>query len=249
VGFVSSIKGKWVRVRDKKALEYGDEIFSGTTVRTEKSTSNYIKVNLFDGGVWDFACTARKPCDEGSYPIKTPAEVNRGLLSFFTTYFDARKRVPVIFTIARAAGPSKLNEAVIFVNQGELDLSPAFNAVSPGRLRVTLSDPEKPLDSSCIQNVTHEECFSREIDWPGESTLRVDSAAPGIYALDVQTEDGESLGPPSAILLVESKDAPRIMGEFVEAQRLASKWYGIDSSSIRQFLVQALYAIEMEYKR
>ena len=238
VGIVAEVKGKWSRVRDKKLLDVSDEIFPGTTVRSEASTASSIKVAMFDGSVWNKVCSIQAPCN-GSYAIPSPPQPERGFLAFFSTYFTARKRVPVIFTASRGVGRNGPQEEVLTVSRGAIDLSAALEGVASGRWRVTLSDPGRPRHSG----------LTRTVDWPSAATLQIGSRAPGIYALDLQSETGETLGPPAAILLVDAQSGSGARDEFAKAKELAASWRGVDAAAIRAFLVQALYAIELEAKR
>ena len=204
---------------------------------------------MFDGSVWAHTCTNQKPCDQGSYAVSSTPEPDRGFLGFLTTYFSAKKHVSIIFTAAREVSHSSPNESVIEVNHGEINLASALAGVPAGKWRVTLSDPSRQLDRGCSHSKPSNSCFTRDIEWPGEATLSVDSAALGIYALDVQSQDGEPLGSPAALLLVNSDSLARVGGEFERAKQLAARWQGIDAASIRAFLVQSLYAITMEEKQ
>src|SRR5277367_5580991 len=72
IGFVAARKGQWMRVQDKKILDPYDEIFPNTTLRTEHSTSNSIKIAFFLGSVWSKSCTEKDPCGSGSIGISAP---------------------------------------------------------------------------------------------------------------------------------------------------------------------------------
>jgi hypothetical protein len=239
VGIVAGIKGKWSRVKgDKKLLEVGDEIFPGTTVRTEASTVNFLKVALFDGKVWNQACSVPKPC-EGSWAIPSPPPPERGFLVFLSSYFAAKKRVPVIFIASRAAGRTGPREAVLTITGGAIDLSAALGGITAGSWCITLSDPAKPRDSG----------LTRTLDWPREVSLRVGALAPGIYALDVRSESGDPLGSPAAVLLIDPRSGSGARDEFESAKALAAGWQDVDAAASRAFLVQALYAIGLEAGR
>jgi hypothetical protein len=235
IGIVSQLKGNWTRVRDQRSLTPGDEIFSNNTVRCDPSTSNAIRIALFDGSVWSKACTAQDPCDGGSYRVPTPATLDRSFMGFLKTYFSARKRVPIIFTASRAIGSRGPREAVLVVRADLIDLTPALEGVPAGRWRITLSDPSKARDTGVAQI----------LDWPRVTVLRSANLPIAVYALDVQSETGESLGPPSAALLTNPRSAEVAQNEFEKARNVAAHWSEVDDATIRAFLVQALYAIQM----
>jgi hypothetical protein len=237
-GIVAGIKGKWIRVKDKKILEVGDEIFPGTTVRAERPAVSSIKIALFDGRVWAKDC-AKEQCDTGSYPVPSIPPGDRGFATFVATYPTARKRVSSIFTAARSFGAAGPQEAVLVVDSGVVDLSAAVSDVKTGRLRVTLSDPSKSRDSGT----------KSLLNWPAETKFALPNSILNVYALDLETESGDPIGTPAAILVADSRSGPAAQAEFSKAKAMASRWQGVEAATIRSFLVQALYAIAAENKR
>jgi hypothetical protein len=235
IGIVSRLKGNWTRVRDQKSLTPGDEIFSNNTVRCDPSTSNAIRIALFDGSVWSKICTAEDPCDGGSYRVPTPPTPERSLLGFLKTYFSARKRIPIIFTASRAVGSRGPREAVLVLRAGTIDLAPALEGIPAGRWQITLSDPSKARETGVTQT----------LDWPRDTVLRSGNLPNAVYALDVQSESGEALGPPSAALLMSPGSADTAQNQLEDARNVSARWTEVDSATIRAFLVQALYAIQM----
>jgi hypothetical protein len=235
IGIVSQLKGTWTRVRDQKILANGDEIFPNNTVRSDPSTNNLIRIALFDGSSWSRFCTPQDPCDGGSYRISVAPAPERSLPGFLSTYFSARKLVPIIFTASRGVGLTGPQEAVLAYGNGAIDLNPSLRDLPAGKWRVTLSDPSKTRESGVTETV----------DWPQERMLRGGALTPGVYALDVQGETGEPLGPPAAVLLTPPDRAAVARGEFDQARTLAFGWSGIDTATVRAFLVQALYAIQL----
>jgi hypothetical protein len=235
IGIVSRLDGEWTRVRDQKSLTPGDEIFFSNTVRCDPSTSNAIRIALFDGSVWSKVCTTQDPCDGGSYRVPTPPTLDRSLLGFLRTYFSARKRLPIIFTASRAVGSLGPRQAVLAVRAGTIDLAPALEGTPHGRWQITLSDPSKARETGVTQI----------LDWPRDKALRSGNLPVAVYALDVQSESGEPLGPPSAVLVTSPILAEIAQKEFDEARNVSARWTGVDGATIRAFLVQALYAIQM----
>lgn len=234
IGIVSRLKGDWTLVREQRILAAGDEVFSNNTVRSDPSTSNEIRIALFDGSVWSKVCTTQEPC-EGSYRIPTPAAQERSLLGFLKTYFTARNRIPVIFTASRAVGARGPHEAVLVATDGMIELTPALEGTPPGRWQVTLSDPSKARETGVTQT----------LDWPHDTMLRIGNLPDSVYALDVQSESGETFGPPSAALLTSPQLAETARNEFEEARKLTARWTEVDGATVRAFLVKALYAIQM----
>ena len=235
VGIVSQLKGEWTRVRDQKVLLQGDEILPNDTVRSRPSTIDAIRIAMFDGTVWSKICTLADPCDGGSYRLSVAPVPYRSLPAFFKEYFSARKRVPLIFTASRGLGSVGPKEAVLDMSGGAVNLTPALENLTAGRWRVTVSDPAKGRDTG----------ISQTIDWPGNARLQVGSLPSGVYALDVQSIDGQPLGPPAAILLASPEAAKTARSAYETARDLAARWNGVDAAVVRAFMVQALYAIEL----
>ena len=157
------------------------------------------------------------------------------MLGFLKTYFTASKPVPLIFTASRAVGARGPHDAVLVVTGGAVELTPALAGTPDGHWQVTVSDPSKARDAGITQT----------LDWPRDTTLRIGNLPAAVYALDVQSETGNPLGPPSAVLLTDPDLAKTARTEFEEARKLSANWTGVDSATTRAFLIQALYAIQM----
>ena len=237
VGLVVERKGKWIRVQEKKVLEPYDEVFPRTTLQTEASTTNSIKIAFFDGRVWSQTCSVQDPCGR-SYNIPSATKAKSALMEFLKNYVSAQKLVPPVFTASRGVGSVGPREAVLVARSGTVNLATSLDGTAAGRWRLTLTNPSASLESGT----------TRIVDWPGEVSANFGDLAPGVYALDVRNESGEPLGSPAAVLLVTPTAAAKAQEEFNQAKELASRWQGVDSATQRGFLVRVLYAIELETK-
>jgi len=238
VGIVSQLKGEWTRVRDHRMLLPADEIFPNDTFRSKPSTNYAIRIAMFDGTIWSKICSSADPCDGGSYRLPTESVPRRTLAGFLTEYFSARSHVPIIFTASRGLASKSPKEAVLDMSAGAINLAPAIEEVPAGRWKVTVSDPTKSRDTGISQN----------IDWPSGARLQIGGLPPGVYALDVQSLNGEPMGQPAAVLLASPELAKMEQSEFESARAIVSRWNDVDSAVVRKFLVQSLYAIQMKTK-
>jgi hypothetical protein len=236
IGFVAQVHGTWTRVRDETELSTGDAIFPNTTVRTKQTTDSFIRIAMFDGTVWTRRCAAQQPCDAGSYAVPTPHELEHGVLSFLTSYFVAKRKVPLIFAASRSASIKGPKDGLLEINNHTISLSQVLEQIPNGSLRLTLSKPTSPPETGIFE----------DLKWPRQTTMPIGTLSPGLYALDVQDANHHPIGPAAALLLIDAKTYPHAASEFKAAKELAAKWEGVDAASIRSFLVCTLYAIEAE---
>jgi len=236
IGFVAVRKGQWMRVQDKKILDAYDEIFPNTTLRTDPSTSNSIKIAFFVGGVWSKTCSDKDPCGSGSIGIPAPdaGGVLPALLKFFS---PAKRQLSTRFAGSRGIDPGGPKDAILVINSDIVNVSPALERLPAGTLRVTLT-ADYATDGT-----------SATIRWPQEVSAKFGALQPGMYSLDVFSASDEPLGSSAAVLLVPPAAQPAAQTEFTQAQNLAARWEGIDSATRRGFLVRALYAIDLELKK
>ena len=236
VGFVAQVHGTWTRVRDEKELSVGDAIFPYTTVRTKQPIDSSIRIAMFDGTVWTRKCAPQQPCDTGSYAVPSPQAQEHGFLSFLTSYFAAKRRVPIIFAASRTIDFKSPQDDLLEIDNRTISLSHVLERIPNGSLRLTLSKPMSPPETGIFE----------QVKWPSQTRMHIGTLAPGLYALDVQDADNQPIGSAAALLLLDSKAYPRASSEFQAAKAVAAKWEGVDAASIRSFLVCTLYAIEEE---
>ncbi|MGA2422047.1 MAG: hypothetical protein ABSG69_18390 [Candidatus Acidiferrum sp.] len=238
IGFVAVRKGQWMRVQDKKILDPYDEIFPNTTLRTEPSTSNSIKIAFFLGSVWSKGCTEKEPCGSGSIGIPAP-DAGGGVLGFLKSFFPAEKHWSTRFAGSRGIESGGPKDAILVIDSGTVNVAPALEGLPTGTLRVTLT----------ADSATDDTGTTATIHWPQEVSTKFGALPPGIYSLDVLSATDDPLGSSAAVLLVLPAAQPAAQADFKQAQTLAAHWEGIDSATRRGFLVRALYAIDLELKK
>lgn len=233
VGFVFAVRGKWIRESDGKTLEAMDPVFPHTYVITDRTETGFIRVALFDKGtVWGPQCSKSSPC-QGSYGLVPPHVDPRGFPAFVRTYVAAGPQVPSAFLAARSMVDQHPQDCVLTVRNGKLDLSLPLAAFRPGKWNIVLSDTSGPEPVK----------ISRVVTLPGDLRVSVGDLRNGVLAFQVQNELGELVGRPGAVLLTSPQFFQTAQREFEQAKTLTEAWKGVDSTTIRTFLVRTLYAI------
>jgi hypothetical protein len=174
IGFVSRLKGEWIRLSDGKVLKEYDELYPGTRVSTDRSNVNAIQVALFNGGTWEWDCTKRA-CTGKSQPVMDGASQDeRGFLQFLTTYFRGPKFVPGVFAAGRSNTRIEPRACIVAPRSGSVDLSPCLEGLGTASYQVelvALRETSAPL-------------VATSITWPGSTSIKIPrNLSTGAYAL------------------------------------------------------------------
>jgi hypothetical protein len=236
VGVVVQMTGKWtVSQNSDRDLRLYDEILPDETVRTSKSTTNSIKVSMYDGTRWSWDCGGKvpRPCDGTSLALPSPPPSNAGLLWFFKRYFfEQKKGQRTIVTAGRGLNSTDPKSAVLVLAK-TIDFSPALEGVPPNRYQLTLRDPNKPEDAG----------ITREIAWPSSGSAVVGDIPSGVYSIELEDDRGERHGPAALVLLLKPKEAVEAQTKFSEMAEFVSHLDGADATTQRAIISRGVYAL------
>jgi hypothetical protein len=188
VGIVLKLKGEWLlngkAVAAGEKLPAGGKIYHPPPKAGEPGSTDYISVVFFDGTIesrsWDKAESWNSPIQLPAARKEAPSRWSR-IVNAVMGIFPGH---PEKYTQMSVRGPAMdVQDAVVDLNNGQLDLGPAFKQLKKGQYLIIL----EPIQQT---KAPAEEATSKPVlfDWdPNQSpALRVDGIRPGLYSLRIQ---------------------------------------------------------------
>ena len=230
IGVVLKLKGKWLlnekAVVAGEKLPAGGKIYHAPSKRDESPPFDYISVVFFDGTIesrsWD-------KVQSWNDPIQLPTARKEAAPSRWSRIVNAVMGVfpghPEKYTQMSVRGPATdIQDAVVDLNNGQLDLGPAFKHLKKGEYLIALEpirQTKAPIEGATSKPV--------RFDWdPNQSpALQVDGIRPGLYSLRIQTAQSKDLsGDRSEAWTLVSEHAryEATAAAFQECITLTEKW-------------------------
>lgn len=240
VGNVLSVHGIWHSTHIRaRSLSLGDPVYEGdyldcspragsdpdiTTTRLDGSppkTYRYLK------GECSFQVEPLPP--DGPNPISF-ASMFRALADLFRT--DKPEQVAFI-----SRGP-ELHEAVLPLTADKIDVTAAIESLPSGNYALKLT----PLQSSSGAQASYRvESFTWESG--GHAKVAVPHVAPGLYRLQIEDTNNDSVSGPVAVLLSKQETFETDASAYSKAELAQQSWTSIDPDAQHYFLTAYLYAI------
>lgn len=211
------------------------------------SKSNQVQVFAYDKMPAD--CPVRGSAKTSSVPATTrgsatelpemPADAPRPTLTRgLSAYLDLLFRKPQMYVVAAARGlEEEPQESVLLLSDGEVELAPALQTISPGKYLISL----EPIDTG-----KPDRAESGKISW-AQGTLakiRLVRNGPGLYRLNVAQEGGDSEGAESWVLVAAPARYQSDAKEFDEVVSMTKSWGDrVDSPGKRALLRACLQSL------
>jgi hypothetical protein len=228
VGLVLKVKGEWLlngkTVTPGEKLPAGGKIYRAPSERDEPPL-DYISVLFFDGRIESRSWDSPQSWND---PIQLPV-ARKQTSSPWSRIVDAVMGVfpghPEKYTQMSVRGPAMdVRDAVVNLNNGQLDLEPIFKNLKKGKYLIDL----QPIQHT---NPPAEEAASKPVlfDWDPSTNpaLRVDGIRLGLYALHVrnaQSEDTSGNRSEAWILVSERPRYESTAAAFQECMTLTEQW-------------------------
>jgi hypothetical protein len=220
VGLVLDVKGDWVLFNNGQTIgkvERGQGIPQGSTVRPEPPGSGWVVIHLNNDDVIR--------CEAGNLgrcrrPLVSGKSSSSG--RFWAAIVNIVLGRGVIFeeTLVRAPKGKGPQEAVMRLDGGQVDLSPAFQQAPPGRYHLLFTHVERDAPRESFAPVT--------LNWkPGiPSKVSVRGLSPGLYRLLLldETKGDEPSGVEAWVLISDAERFPESATAFREAVTWSEKW-------------------------
>jgi hypothetical protein len=209
VGLVLKLKGEWLlngkAVAAGETLPAGGKIYHAPQERGQPPLLDYISVVFFDGTIesrsWDKAESWNAPIQLPPARKEAPSRWSR-IVSAVMGVFPGH---PEKYRQMSVRGPAMdIQDAVVELNNGQLDLGPTFKHVRKGKYLVVL----KPIRQTKAS--TEESTFKPVLfDWDPNTSppLRVDGIRPGLYDLSVQNAQSKDTSNRSEAWVIVSQHA------------------------------------------
>jgi hypothetical protein len=195
VGLVLKLKGEWLlngkSVVTGEKLPAGGKIYHAPLERSQTPPFDYIAVVFFDGRIesrsWDDPQSWNDPIQLPVAREQTSSRWRR-IVNAVMGVFPGH---PEKYTQMSVRGPAiGVQDAVVSLNNGQLDLGPIFKNLKKGQYLIAL----QPIQHA---DAPTEKAASKPIrfDWDPNSrpTLRVDEIRPGLYALQVRNAQANDI--------------------------------------------------------
>ena len=207
---VSQVEGSW-----EPKVRNGQEVCVGTVLRAKKDASITIEFKEKNLKVKK-SCVIELGCE---IPVLGPGgnAAEQGIVDRVFAAF-ARKRLSLedgtVLAVSRGLEP-ELKDCVVSLHETQVDLSPAFKEMKPGRYWVRLQSLPKsgPWRGPF------------EVQWTGRSaTVRVTELTTGLHELTLVEKTGEPAGSECLILATNRDAYENESSSFHNAVELSQKW-------------------------
>jgi hypothetical protein len=229
VGIVLKLKGEWLL--DGKPVVAGEtlpaagKIYHPPPKAGAPASMDYISVVFFDGTIesrsWDKAESWNSPIQLPAVRKEAPSRWSR-IVNAVMGIFPGH---PEKYTQMSVRGPAtNIQDAVVDLNNGQLDLGPVFKHLKKGKYLIVL----EPIQHT---NTLTEKATSKPIsfNWDPNTSpaLWVDGIRPGLYSLRIQnaqSEDTSGNRSEAWILVSDHARYERTAAAFQECTALTETW-------------------------
>jgi hypothetical protein len=251
VGNVSSSVGEWLQ--DGKKVEQGNPVYAGAIVtlnpdyRAKNPNSGSIVIHLYSKETprierspekSDFDTPIKlEPIGEESTPWERFLRAVGGLFTHEPEKY--------MITAVRGAESQNLQEAVLKLEDGKVDLTPAFKMVRPGKYLAALrwiGQKEKNTSNS-FPDPQEIECGS-----DGATPVAISGLRPGLWRLSLlRRQDERPLGDDAWVLICSPTAYEQAINSFKPALELTQSWgEGVSSGEVKSFLRTCLDLLDQQ---
>ena len=246
IGIVDRVSGRWIRPQDppndRQPLAAGTLIHEGQTLFTEHSATSSIAIVIFaTGQVWRKVCTPQDPC-EGSYRLPAPAAREQGFWAFLSGYWTPQRKFPSVFARARAAADAGPRHALLRITDGRADLAPALEGLPPAKYSIVLLAPA----GSSAEGRPRQELSIQMQTGGGQAATVAVALAPGLYAMAITDDAGQSVGSTVAVLAID-KGFESAQHTWTSVQQEAAGWTGVQRDTVDTLLVRTLFVLDAQH--
>ncbi len=247
IGYVFDSTGDWVQDGARFAHKSGDPVYAGAVITLDTAGKQAppktagIVIILFNGKREERSF--EQPANFAT-PIVLPRSLGKQksrterLLRAMGGLFSAHSEKYLITTV-RGSGSLRLNEVVLKLDAGKIDLAPVFTEAPPGRYLVRLHFVG--AEASSAGNAMPQ---SLAFDWKPDSKRRVaiPGLQPGLWRISLlQPEDERPRGVDAWALICAPGRYEKVAGSFDQVVALSKKWgEKVDSGEVHSFLRAAL---------
>ena len=247
IGYVFDSTGDWMQDGARFAHKSGDPVYEGAVITLDTAGKQAppktagIVIILFSGK--REARSFEQPANFAT-PIVLPRSLGKQksrterLLRAMGGLFSAHSEKYLITTV-RGPGSLRLNEAVVKLDDGQIDLAPVFTDAPLGKYLVRLHfvGAEASREGNAMPQ-------SLGFDWKPGSKQRVaiPGLQPGLWRISLlQPEDKRPLGVDAWALICAPGKYEKVAGSFDQVVALSKKWgEKVDSGEVQSFLRAAL---------
>ncbi len=247
VGYVLDSTGDWMQDGIKFSHKSGDPVYAGAVITLDaayeeaQTRGAAIIIILFNGKREERSL--QQPANFAK-PIELPKSLGEqsshtGRLLRAMGGLFSRHSEKYLITTVRGADLLQLHEAVVKLDEGEIDLAPVFRGVPAGKylVRLRLVETEAPSERNALP-------ASLAFEWKPGSPQRVAAPGlrPGLWRISLlQPEDERPLGVDAWALICAPDKYEKVAGSFSQVVALTNKWgEKVRSGEVRSFLRTAL---------
>lgn len=229
IGFVLEVNGAWEVVADPpRRIRNGDRIFPGTSIRKVDSVpgarTDSVSVCFYNGQTEVYKDEAAMP---GSRDAKPASRLWTAVFGHYRHGYSS----------AISRGDDQLIDAVVGLQDGSADFSPALANLDSGSYSVELRQSERKKSPESgggewvfLKQPIRTLPFTKE-EKPGQAqTLRIDNLNPGLVELTLRSakEDGqkETIVGTAWVLVCDQENVQRYSDDYAEALKLTASWAG-----------------------
>jgi hypothetical protein len=256
VGYVFDSTGDWMQDGIKLPHKSGDPVYAGAVITLDaaykeaQTRGAAITIILFNGKREERSL--EQPANFAK-PIELPKSLGEQsshigrLLRAMGGLFSGHSEKYLITTV-RGADLLQLHEAVVKLDDGEIDLAPVFKTAPAGKylVRLRLVQIEAPSERNALPE-------SLAFDWKPEreQRLAVPGLRPGLWRVSLlQPEDERPLGVDAWALICTPNKYEKVAGSFNQVVALTNKWgEKVSNGEVRSLLRTALDALAQQREK
>jgi hypothetical protein len=244
MGYVFRLDGDWIQ-NDEPIKNAGDPVYAGATItldpeyKVKNPMQGSIAIVLFNGNLETRSAESKENLYE---PIKVPPVDRSTLLSRFlqaVAGLFAKRPENYAVTMARGGDSVRLQEAVVKLEDGKVDLTPVLKVVPPGKylVRFRLVEREGTSGGSSAPKPVE---FERKLH--ETPLIAVQGIRSGLWRMSLlRPQDERPLGVDAWVLVRTPERYQEAAESFKDALAITQSWgEKVDLSELRSFLRTSL---------
>ena len=222
-GFVEAVNGNWIDAKYLRPASGKLDVFSKVCDDSElvppgpASASNSISIRFVDGTSTTYKCGVPSSCQKAITFDKTKTTPS-GFLQVVMAFLQGQEP-PVAKVVSRGGA---LDDAILDLRSGQLNIGPAVRYTDPGRYDVSLCRIDLDHTANCGETL-----FKQQLEVDGTDTKPISAASlkPGLYQLEIRdVSSANAIAADSWVLIANGENFDRLNSKYQSDLGAASGW-------------------------